>query len=82
MKNPHGLGMKGNRLYVCDGSNGMSIYDITNPIYPKLVKQVYGDTFYDVIIYDNVLICMIEGGMLLYEIKPNDELVRLANITG
>lgn len=82
MKNPHGLGMKGDRLYVCDGSNGLSIYNITDPIYPKLVKQVYGDTFYDVIIYDNLLICMIEGGMLLYEIKPNDELVRLANITG
>ena len=81
LKNPYGLGMKGNRLYVCDGSYGLNIYDITDPVYPQLLKQIKGDTFYDVIIADDLLVCMIDGGTGLYQLGNNDEVTLLAKIT-
>jgi len=32
LKNPHGLGIRNNTLYVCDGSDGLKIFDATDPI--------------------------------------------------
>ncbi|HLO71990.1 MAG TPA: hypothetical protein VK167_14020 [Flavipsychrobacter sp.] len=81
MESPYGLGMKSNRLYVCNGSNGLNVYDITDPINPVLKKQLTGGTFYDVIIIDDLMIAMIEGGTALYELKANDEINLAAKIT-
>ncbi len=80
MESPYGLGMTGNRLYVCNGSNGLNVYDITDPINPVLKKQLAGDTFYDVIIIDDLMVAMIEGGTALYELKANDEISLAAKI--
>ncbi len=80
MSSPWGLGMKDNRLYVCNGSAGMNVYDISNPVFPKLLKQLSGNTFYDVIIVDNLMVAMIEGGTALYELKANDEISLAAKI--
>lgn len=81
MKSPWGLGMSGNTLYVCQGGNGLTAYDISNR-YKPVVKSTYADdTYYDVIPYDNLLICMVQGGTLLYEIKAGGELVKLAKIS-
>jgi hypothetical protein len=78
---PWGLGMMNNRLYVCDGGNGLIVYNITNPLYPSQIKRVSGEIFYDVIPVDseNILICMIEGGIAIYS-TANDELQKLAKI--
>lgn len=80
MQNPWGLGIKGNRLYVCNGSNGLNVYDITKPIYPSLIKQLPSETFYDVIVYNDLLICMIQGGTALYKLGANDEITLMAKI--
>lgn len=80
MNNPWGLGIKNNRLYVCDGNSGLSIYDITNLENPQLVKTVSGESFYDVIATDDLLVCMIDGGTALYEYGSNDELIQVAKI--
>lgn len=81
MESPWGLGMYGNTLYVCNGSNGLSIYDITDRYYPKLKKSIYDDTYYDVIAYNDMLICMVQGGTLLYELKPDGQIVKLGKIS-
>ncbi|MBS1772618.1 MAG: hypothetical protein JST82_07150 [Bacteroidetes bacterium] len=81
MESPWGLGIKGNRLYVCNGYTGLNVYDITDPINPKLIKQLAGNTFYDVIMLDDLMVAMIEGGTALFELKPNDEISMTAKIT-
>lgn len=81
MESPWGLGINGNRLYVCNGNNGLNVYDITDPIRPVLKKQLSGNTFYDVIILDNMMIAMIEGGTAIFELKANDEITLAARIT-
>ena len=82
MGTPWGLGMSGNTLFVCQGSNGLAVYDITDRYYPSLKQQYYDDTYYDVIPYNDMLICMVQGGMLLYELKPDGQIVKLAKISG
>jgi hypothetical protein len=81
MASPYGLGIRNSRLYVCDGSNGMNIYNITYPNNPQLTKHMSDDTFYDVIATDDLLICMVQGGMALYAYDNTQELVRLAKIS-
>jgi len=82
LTSPWGLGMKGNRLYVCNGTSGLNVYDITNADKPRQIKQITDETFFDVIITpDNMLIAMIQGGTALYQLKANDEMVLLAKIT-
>jgi len=81
IETPWGLGMAGNTLFVCTGSNGLQIYDISNRYQPKLIGQKYDDTYYDVIPYGNMLICMVQGGTLLYELKPDGQIIKLAKIS-
>lgn len=82
LSSPWGLGIKGNRLYVCNGTSGLKVYDISKPSAPKEIRQLTEETFYDVIITpDNMLICMIEGGMAIYQLGPNDRIDLLAKIT-
>jgi len=80
MESPYGLGMRGNRLYVCNGSNGLNIFDITNRAQPLIIKKITGDTYHDVIATDNMLICMVKDGMIIYDYSSTDELVKMAKI--
>lgn len=79
--NPHGLGMQGNHLFVCDGTNGLKVFDITQPYYPTQIQSLSGETFYDCIPYDDLLICMIGGGMALYDISDPNQINLLSKIT-
>jgi hypothetical protein len=80
IETPWGLGMANNTLFVCNGSAGLSVYDVSNRYYPKLKQKYFDDTYYDVIPYGNLLICMVEGGTLLYELKPDGQIIKLAKI--
>ncbi len=70
LSNPHGLGLHDSGvLYVCDAGNGLVIFN-TN-VGDNLVQQgkITGEVFFDCIPLDNILICMIEGGMAIYDIS-------------
>ncbi len=81
LKGPWGLGMKDNRLFVCDGASGLNIFDISDPVHPKLLLVNKDATFYDVIATDNLLVCMVQGGTALYEYGGADEITFKAKIT-
>lgn len=81
LQNPHGLGIHNNTLFVCDGNAGLKIYDITEPYNPLEIKTVTGEQFYDCIPDGNILICMIEGGMAIYDITNARSITLLAKIT-
>lgn len=81
MSSPYGLGMKDDVLFVCDGGNGLQVYDITDPVYPSHKNSVSGEIFYDVIVdaADDLLICMVQGGTAIYRINGYN-LEKLAKI--
>lgn len=70
MSQPHGLGYKGNTLFVCMGTAGMNVIDITDKTKPTVIKTISGnEDFIDVIPYGDLLITYIKGGIILYDIS-------------
>ena len=49
LTNPHGLSKDGNLLFVCDGKDGLKVYEASDPANIKLLKQINGMEAYDVI---------------------------------
>jgi len=72
MVGPNGLGVKGDKLFVCDGSDGLKVFDKSNS--PNLVQINHFPNIeaYDVIPLQNSLL-MIGGGTLRqYEYIDNN----------
>ncbi|MBC7868069.1 MAG: hypothetical protein H7X88_11105, partial [Gloeobacteraceae cyanobacterium ES-bin-316] len=69
LESPYGLAVNGNALYVCNGSNGISIFDRTNAYSPVLSQQfnMAGETFYDLILRGNMMICYIKSGIVILD---------------
>jgi hypothetical protein len=65
---PAGLGLSGDILYICQKTNGLSIYNIKNPAVPVFIKKLTGHYFSDVIPYNDLLICYVSNGLVLYNI--------------
>ena len=70
MDEPYGLGVKDDKLFVCDGSYGLKVYDKTNV--PDLVAlQHFEDiTTFDVIPLENHLLMV--GEQILYQYLYNE----------
>ena len=69
MFNPHGLGVDGDLLFICDGNAGLKIYDKSDPL-QILNHQIahYKDfNTFDVIPLDNILMLVGEGGIYQYD---------------
>ena len=72
MDNPYGLGVREDKLFVCDGSSGLKVYDATNT--PELVlEDHFPDVHaYDVIPTENVLVLIGENILRQYSYKNNE----------
>ena len=70
---PYGLGIKNNSLYVCEGLEGLKIFNVTKAYDPIQASEirVSNTTFYDVIPYANILIAQVKDGFILYDIGTN-----------
>jgi hypothetical protein len=78
---PYGLGVKDTIVYVCRGSNGLSVVNVKNPSSPKLMYTITeGNNFNDVIPYGNLLICYIKAGLLIYDITNPNQLIKLGTV--
>ncbi len=70
VESPYGLGYKNNGLFICCGEQGLRVYNIANPTNPLAVTQVQdAETYYDVIVKQNLLVAYIKGGLALYDIS-------------
>ncbi|MBM3420940.1 MAG: hypothetical protein FJY11_07385, partial [Bacteroidetes bacterium] len=82
MFNPHGLGVDGNLLFVCDGKAGLKIYDKTDPlaiITNQLAHYPDFDTF-DVIPMDGILMLVGAGGIYQYNYSDPQNIVQISHI--
>jgi hypothetical protein len=66
MKNPHGLGIDGNLLFVCEGDFGLKVLDVSNPLAIKQLQFIENVRTYDVIPNRNVLIVTGKDGIYQY----------------
>ena len=69
MTNPHGLGKDGNTLFICDGTDGLKVFDATDPatISSTPTVHVQGIQATDVIPYNNILLMIGDDGLYQYD---------------
>jgi hypothetical protein len=67
MLNPHGLGIDGNVLFVCEGDHGLKVFDVTNPAQPIEKQFIKGIRTYDVIPHKNVMLVVGKDGLMQYD---------------
>lgn len=80
MDSPLGMTVVGNNLYVGQGQNGLSVFDISNDRDPVLINQEDGFEAYDVIANPNdanKILVTGENGINQYEVTGNAEAFNL-----
>ena len=80
MTSPYGLGISGNKLFVCEGALGLTLFDITNPAVP-VFKQTFAELpAYDVIARGKHLIVTGEKGLFQFRYDDADKIEFLSKI--
>lgn len=82
LKNPHGLGVKNNTLFVCDGTSGLKIFDATDPldVGNQKIKTYSSVQATDIILLDNVAMLIGDDGLYQYDISDIDNINKISQI--
>ncbi len=83
MFNPHGLGIDGNLLFICDGSDGLKVYDISDvfTIDQHMIKHFENIKTFDVIPFNDVLIMTGSDGIYQYDYSDIQNIVEISHIS-
>lgn len=80
--NPHGLGIDGNLLFICDGKAGLKIYDRSDPL-AIITNQIahYPDMdTYDVIPMNGILILTGQDGIFQFDYTNPKNIKKISQI--
>ncbi|WP_435623495.1 LVIVD repeat-containing protein [Flagellimonas sp.] len=80
MEEPYGLGIRDEKLFVCDGSSGLKVYDKTNVEDLTLLNHFKDIVTFDVIPLESHLIMV--GNEILYQYEYLDDKIRLISQIG
>jgi hypothetical protein len=67
LSNPFGLSKEGNVLFICDGKDGIKVYDANDANNLKLIKQISGVEPYDVIAWGNRALVTAKDGLYQFD---------------
>ena len=67
MTGPSGLSKDGNTLFICDGKDGLKIYDATDNSKLNLIKQINNIEPSDVIAWNNNALVVTKDGLYQYD---------------
>lgn len=72
MSNPYGLGIKDDWLFLCDGNEGLKVFDIQNTPNLKQIDHFANINTYDVIPLDEKLLMVGDNTLYQYSYKGNE----------
>ena len=81
LTHPHGLSKDGNLLFVCDGRDGLKMYDASNPGNLILKKHITGLETYDAIAWNNNLWVVAKDGLYQYDYSNPPNLIQRSKIS-
>ena len=81
MTNPQGLSKDGNTLFICDGKDGLKIYNASSVGNLKLLLHIKGFESYDVITTNNIAIVVSKDGLRQYDYSNLND-IKLLSKTG
>ena len=81
--NPHGLGIDNYLLFICDGDDGLKIYDASDvtKIDENMIKHFGDIKTFDVIPYNNILIMTGMGGIYQYDYSDIQNIKEISHIS-
>lgn len=71
MDGPYGLGIKDEKLFICDGASGLKVYDKSDIMDLKLLNHFKEINTFDVIPLENQLLMIGDGVLYQYLYKDN-----------
>ena len=80
MTNPHGLAKDGDYLFICDGKDGLKVYDASTATDIKLLKHLKGMETFDVIAWNKRLILVTASGLEQYDYSTIDGMRLLSKV--
>jgi len=81
MTNPFGLGKEGNILFICDGKDGIKVYDATDANDLKLIKKIDGVEPFDVIALNNIALVVAKDGLYQFDYSNASNIRLLSKIS-
>jgi hypothetical protein len=82
LTNPHGLSKDGDILFICDGRDGLKVFDAADPANIKLKQTLkgMGETF-DVIAHNNIALVVAKDGIFQYDYSNRANIRLISKVT-
>lgn len=81
MTNPHGLAIDGNTLFICDGKDGLKVYDAANVNSLKLLTQIGDFETYDIIAYNKWALVVAKDGLYQFDYTNLNNIKQISKIS-
>lgn len=81
MTNPFGLSKDGDLLFICDGRDGLKVYQTTDGVNIVLKQTISGIVTSDVITYNKVALVVASDGLYQYDYSDPSNLKLLSKIS-
>ena len=81
LANPHGLSKDGKTLIICDGEDGVKLFDASNVNNITLLKQIRNIVAYDVIAFNNLAMVVGKNGIYQFDYADLNNIKLLSKIT-
>ena len=80
LTSPFGLALKDSIVFVCRGLNGLTAVDVTTPSNPSILYTRNDGGYMDVIPYDNMLICYVQTGIIIYDATNPRNIIKVGTV--
>lgn len=80
LTNPHGLSKDGNYLFICDGKDGLKVFDASAVNNLKQIAHLKGAETYDVIAINGIAYVSAKGGLYQYDYKDINNIHLLSKL--
>ncbi|MFT3683222.1 MAG: hypothetical protein QM791_23385 [Ferruginibacter sp.] len=81
MTNPHGLSKDGTTLFICDGSDGVKVFNAADVNDITLIKHISGLDTYDVIAYNGLALVVAKDGLYQFDYSSLDNIHQLSKLS-
>lgn len=81
LTNPHGLAKDGDLLFICDGRDGLKVYNTSNVFSLQMLDHIKNIETYDVIAWNNKLLVVAKGGLYQYNYVNPSNLSLISKMT-
>lgn len=81
LTNPHGLSKDGNTLFICDGKEGLKVFNASTPASLQLIKQIAGMETYDVIAFNNNAIVVASDGLYQFNYADINNITQVSKLS-